>query len=77
MQRAREHAAQVDQLRNQAESAEARLREEVARYRADHDAVQQSLKFSQDESERLRTAALAAQQRIDAVLMRLPGAPQE
>src|SRR5690606_20104648 len=51
MQRAREHAAQIDELRSQAEAAEARLRDEVVRYQADYDTAQQSLRFSQDESE--------------------------
>jgi len=73
----RHHAAQMEVLRKQAELTEAGLREEAARCRSDYDTVRQSLQASQDETQRLRSAALAAQQRIDAVLIRLPGAPQE
>ncbi len=41
------------------------------------EAAQQDLLASRSEADKLRAAALAAQQRIDAVLVRLPGAPQE
>ncbi|HUH88622.1 MAG TPA: hypothetical protein VL003_11330 [Pusillimonas sp.] len=71
------HAAELEALRQQARAGEAQLREEVARSRADYEAVRQSLQASQDDSARLRSAAAAAQHRIDAVLMRLPGATQE
>ncbi|NYT69042.1 hypothetical protein [Pusillimonas noertemannii] len=77
IEQARGHASQLEALRSQAEAAEAQLRAEAARHLADCETVRQSLQVSQEESGRLRTAALAAQQRIDAVLMRLPGAPQE
>lgn len=77
VEQARNHAAQVEALRKQAETAEEQLRTEASGYRSSYEAAQQSLLASQQESDRLRTAALAAQQRIDAVLMRLPGAPQE
>lgn len=77
VEQARSQVAEVDTVRKQAELAAAGLREEAARYRADYEAARQGLQASQDESNRLRSAAIAAQQRIDAVLMRLPGAPQE
>ena len=77
LEQARLHAAQLDEIRAQAQQAEATLREEATRYRAEYEAARQGWQSSQDETTRLRTAALAAQQRIDAVLMRLPGAPQE
>jgi len=77
IEQVRDHAGQMDALRKQAEAAEARLRDEAARYRADYETARQGLQASQAESDRLRAAAQAAQQRIDAVLVRLPGAPQE
>lgn len=77
VEQARNHASQVEALRKQSDAAEEQLRAEASRYRSDCETAQQGLQASQQQSERLRTAALAAQQRIDAVLMRLPGAPQE
>ena len=77
IEQVRDHATQVETLRQQSEAAQAQLRADAERYRTEAQSAQQGLLFSQEESNRLRTAALAAQQRIDAVLMRLPGAPQE
>lgn len=77
VEQVRDHAAQLESLRKQAEAGEQLLRAEADRYRAQHDELRQSLQASQSESARLRSAATLAQQRIDAVLMRLPGAPQE
>jgi len=76
-QQAHEHTAAVETVRQQAEAAQAELRFEVSRYQADIQAAQQDLLASRSEADKLRAAALAAQQRIDAVLVRLPGAPQE
>lgn len=80
--------AALQQLRQQAEQTEARLKSEAAssvahlqeqleRQKAEQAAVHRSLQASQTESSRLQQAVDAAKQRIDAVLMRLPGAPQE
>ncbi|MCI2809137.1 hypothetical protein [Eoetvoesiella caeni] len=87
-QRLAEHSSEVDTvraqadasleaLRAQAESAQLELRLEVSRYRADYEKAEQSLQTSATESARLRAVAVAAKERLDALLERLPGAPQE
>ncbi|MFA5596836.1 MAG: hypothetical protein WDA26_04625 [Pusillimonas sp.] len=78
----------LQQLRQQSEQTETRLRaaaatevaslkEQLERQQAEQEAVRQRLHASQSESSRLRQVAEAARERIDAVLIRLPGAPQE
>lgn len=69
--------ASLAALRAQAESAEAALRDEIARHRADGEKAIHNLQASQSECARLRAAAGAARDRLDAILERLPGAPQE
>lgn len=85
--RAQSEAA-LQQLRQQSEQTEVRLRaaaatevahlkEQIERQHAEHETARQRLLVSQSESSRLRQVAEAACQRIDAVLIRLPGASQE
>ncbi|EHK68288.1 hypothetical protein KYC_00875 [Achromobacter arsenitoxydans SY8] len=70
----------------QAQQAEAELREQLARETAERQALesrfsaretelQGSLQTRDTELQRLRVAAASARERIDAVLARLPGAP--
>src|SRR5690606_21326444 len=49
IEQVRDHAGQMDALRKQAEAAEARLRDEAARYRADYETARQGLQASQAE----------------------------
>src|SRR5690606_26309710 len=65
-QQVRGHSAELEAARTQADAL-----------RADYHKVVSQLQTSQSQSNSLRTAARAAQERIDAVLMRLPGATQE
>jgi len=76
-QRLSEHDNEIGAVRAQAEAAQLELRLEASRYKADYDKVSQTLQASQSEADRLRAAASAAKDRIDAILERLPGAPQE
>jgi len=70
----------------QAQQAEAALREQLARESAERQSLesrftaretelQGSLQTRDAELQRLRVAAASARERIDAVLARLPGAP--
>jgi len=68
-----EHAAQLEQTRQEAQAAQTELQLEVSRCQQAMQVAQQDLFRSQTQTENLRSAALAAQQRIDAVLQRLPG----
>lgn len=69
--------ASLEALRVQAEAAQQELRAEVSRYRTDYEKAEQSLQSSLAESARLRAVAVSAKERLDALLERLPGAPQE
>lgn len=87
-QRLAEHSSEVDAvraqadasleaLRVQADAAQLELRLEVSRYRADCEKAEEGLQSSLTESIRLRAVAVSAKERLDALLERLPGAPQE
>ena len=87
-QRLAEHSSEVDAvraqadasleaLRVQADAAQLELRLEVSRYRADYEKAEEGLQSSLTESIRLRAVAVSAKERLDALLERLPGAPQE
>lgn len=76
----------VTAMLEQAQQAEAALREQLARETAERQSLearfsaretelQGNLQRSDTELQRLRVAAAAARERIDAVLARLPGAP--
>lgn len=71
------HMAEVEAVRAQADKSQADLRDEVLRYRAEHDALKQALATAQGGAARLQAVAGSAKERIDTLLMRLPGAPQE
>ncbi|RII81693.1 hypothetical protein [Neopusillimonas maritima] len=66
----------ADQLR-EARAVQARLESELNQQQVAYKQVLQELEQSRAEAGRLRHAAGDARQRIDALLERLPGAPQE
>ncbi|MNT73916.1 hypothetical protein D3C72_2126770 [compost metagenome] len=81
-----DHDGAANAMLQQAQQAEATLREQLARETAERQALesrfsareselQGSLQTRDTELQRLRVAAAAARERIDAVLARLPGAP--
>ncbi|TAL89531.1 MAG: hypothetical protein EPN46_02170 [Candidimonas sp.] len=72
-----QHRAEVESVRAQADAAQAELQVEASRYQVEYEAMRHDLQVSQADSQRLRAVAGIAKERIDAVLMRLPGATQE
>ncbi len=72
-----DHQTRVDILRAEADSIRITLQGEVERCQAERDTLRRQLAASQADSARLRAVAGQAQQQIDSILMRLPGAPQE
>jgi len=66
-----------DALKSQGQTDLAQLQAQLQQQQAEFSAVSRNLESSRSESTRLHAALNAARQRIDAVLMRLPGAPQE
>jgi chromosome segregation ATPase len=76
-ERLEQHQTEVDAIRAEAEVAQAELRVDAARYQAEFEAARHSLQASRETTTRLQTIAGAAKDRIDTILMRLPGAPQE
>lgn len=72
--------AEYDAMAQQVQGHAAKLHAAHAQQealRADYQKVINELQNSQSQSNALRAAARSAQERIDAVLMRLPGATQE
>ena len=76
-ERLERHQTEVDAVRAEAEVSQAELRVNAARYQAECEAARHSLQASREATTRLRSVAGAAKDRIDTILMRLPGAPQE
>jgi len=72
-----DHQARVDILRGEADSIRASLQGEVDRCKAEHEVLRQQLAASQADSSRLKAVTHQAQEQINTILMRLPGAPQE
>ena len=81
-----DHDGAVTAMLEQAQQAEVALREQLARetterqslesrFSARETELQGNLQSRDTELQRLRVAAAAARERIDAVLARLPGAP--
>jgi chromosome segregation ATPase len=61
----------------QAHAAQERLESELNQQRTAYKEILEQLEQSRTEANRLRQAAADARERIDALLERLPGAPQE
>lgn len=76
-QRIDQHESELETVRASIASSEAQLRAQAVRDQADCEAAKQSLQAAQAEATRLRAAAGSAKDRIDMVLMRLPGATGE
>ncbi|MFC4202994.1 hypothetical protein [Candidimonas humi] len=76
-ERLEQHQAEVDAIRTQSDAAQAELRVAAERYQAEYESVRHELQASRADASRLRAAAGTAKERIDAILMRLPGAAQE
>lgn len=72
-----DHQARLDILRAEADSIRVSMQGEIDRCKSEYEILRRQLAASQADSLRLRAAATQAQHKIDSILMRLPGAPQE
>ena len=71
------HESKLKSLQAEAEAAQVRQQSELEHCKAEFQAIKQRLVASQADTHRLRLVAGKAQEQIDSILVRLPGAPQE
>lgn len=76
-ERADQHQAEIEAVRAQAQVSHADLQVQVSRCQGETEALKHNLHASVADTARLRGAAGSAKDRVDMILMRLPGAPGE